>query len=324
MSFKFAIMGDTRSDGDDNGVNIAMVEEICDDIGANSELAFVLGVGDYWNSTTHNAIVEFRTAASGIDTKDKYFIRGNHEHLGDNSGDEWSTAGPTGMVDWLSNPTNGPTEMTNAEHMTFHFDYGNATFIGLDEYIERQTDGTIDQTWLDAVFAAGVQEHVFVFAHEPLFGVLHTDCMDDNAAARDLFVQSAAAQGSKVYFCGHDHLFNVHKLNKTDGTVVDFYNYIIGTGGAPLREDTGAMTNQTGWETPELIKHLDLSDDAYGYAICEVYGDTATVQFMRRTAANTFEVQEDATISYTLPESAKHYSMGGKIITINGKIVIGD
>jgi hypothetical protein len=125
-----------------------------------------------------------------------YPVRGNHE----------AYAGPYDAesafkVEFGYLPQNGPG---GREGLTYSFTHQNAFFVGIDMY-----DGfagiikTVSQGWLDGQLANNTQPHVFIFAHEPMFGRNHDDAF--TGGDRDDFLYSVRDANGRFYLCGHDH-----------------------------------------------------------------------------------------------------------------------
>ncbi len=114
----------------------------------------------------------------------------------------------------------------------YSFDYKNAHFVILDcefagDY-HRIGDQQFDWLKKDLASAKGKYDHIFVFAHEPLYPVDgHIgSSLDKYPAHRDRLADLLRNAGA-VFFAGHEHLYDysVH-----DGLI----QVITGGGGAPL------------------------------------------------------------------------------------------
>jgi 3',5'-cyclic AMP phosphodiesterase CpdA len=288
QSWKFVVVGDTRSDGANNGVNTAIVSELAQAI-KNEGARFVLVPGDLANSGgVPGAFTTWRTAMQpvygvGIGV---YPIRGNHDI---ESSGYWTSAFGADI------PDNGPTGEVN---YTYSFGYNNAFIVGLDEYVNAHR---VNQTWLNQQFAANTKPHVFVFGHEPAFKVNHTDCLDDYATNRNTFWNSIAAEGGRTYFVGHDHLYDHARIDDGDGNPADdIHQYVVGTGGAPFYT-SGAYDGVNSPFTPvNILRDIGY----YGYAVVEINGYDATISWKHRTAPGVYTLTSDV-FSYTaVPEPA--------------------
>lgn len=125
----------------------------------------------------------------------------------------------------ITNPQNGPN---GEKGLTYSFKHKNALFIGLDEYISPHR---VNQTWLDEQLGSSTSQHVFVYGHEPAYQVVHPDCLAAYSRERQLFWDSLGAAGCRIYFCGHDHLYDRAHVPDLRGNVV--WQVLLGSGGAP-------------------------------------------------------------------------------------------
>jgi PKD repeat protein len=102
-------------------------------------------------------------------------------------------------------------------------------------------------------------------------------------ADRDVFWDSLGEAGAKVYFTGHDHLFD--HLRMMDGEGNWIHQYIVGTAGAPMHTWTGVYPDSR----VEGISHIENN----GYSMVEVAGDSFTVYFKERTAPGVYTQAAD-------------------------------
>ena len=162
-------------------------------------------------------------------------------------------------------PTNGPAGETG---LTYSFASSNALFIGLDVYINIHR---VNQAWLDRQFATNTRPHVFVFGHEPAFKAFHTDCLDDYPTERNTFWTSLANAGARTYLCGHDHLFNLARIDDGDGnTTNDLWQSIVGTGGST--NWPANRYNYNGTNAPYTPVNVASVTNTYGYLLIEISG----------------------------------------------------
>jgi hypothetical protein len=162
-------------------------------------------------------------------------------------------------------PGNGPTGETN---LSYAFTYKNALFVGLDEYVSIHR---VNQPWLNQQFAANqTHPHVFVFGHEPAFKVFHTDNLDNFVAERDAFWKSLAASGARTYLTGHDHFFDMARVDDGDGNPNnDIYQVVVGAGGGDLFDKHNYVGANSSY-TPTQLAHTM----ANGYLLVELSGET--------------------------------------------------
>ncbi len=92
--------------------------------------------------------------------------------------------------------------------------------------IESTRHGSTDNS------AENKKPHVFVFGHEPAFQVKHNDCLAFYPQDRDVFWDSIGKAGARLYFCGHDHLYNRALI--MDKAANQIRQIIAGTGEADL------------------------------------------------------------------------------------------
>ncbi len=195
-------------------------------------------------------------AAAGIGV---FPVRGNHEA---DAPDILAAWGEAFSGQWAV-PADGPA---GEEGLTYSFTHRNALFVGLADYASPHR---VNQAWLDAQLASRCGlPHRFVFGHEPAFKVFHTDCLDDDPAARDAFWRSLAAAGAEVYFCGHDHFFDAARIvDGGAGAATGLVQLVVGTGGGGLF-DRHAYDGANSAFLPEALAHLE----ANGYLLVEVSG----------------------------------------------------
>ena len=194
-------------------------------------------------------------AAAGIPV---YPVRGNHESDARDGLALWDEA----FSGAAALPSNGPAGEVN---LTYSFVHRNALFVGLDEYVGLHG---VNQAWLDGQLAGNDRPHVFVFGHEPAFKAFHEDGLDDYPGERDAFWQSLARGGARVYLCGHDHFFDVARIDDGDGDEGnDLYQAIVGTGGGELFTRHSYDGDNSAY-TPRALYH----EAQHGYLLVEVGG----------------------------------------------------
>jgi hypothetical protein len=197
--------------------------------------------------------------------------RGNHD-AGSKASWDAVFSGPYAL------PANGPAGEGN---VTFSWQYDNVLVIGLDQYT---TFRRINQTWLDAQFAADTSHHVFVLGHEPAFKVQHSDCLDDYPVDRNIFWQSMEQRGVRAYFCGHDHFYDHADIDDGDSQDNDdIHQFVVGTAGAPLRDDGSYDGNNGDW-TPIRAHHMK----EYGYLLVDIEQDSVTMQWYERNTSGDY------------------------------------
>lgn len=298
VTWRFAMVGDTHVPVSNilgeiatamiaDGVKVALLAGDIVDSGASASAATFATQLDAWK-----VLVEpLYSAGIGV-----YPIRGNHEADVKKSVDTWNAAFTGNYL----LPTNGPSGETN---LTYSFTYKNALFVGLDNYVNLHK---VNQAWLDQQLAANSHPHVFVFGHEAAFKVFHSDVLDDYAADRDTFWKSLTSAGARVYLAGHDHFFDMARIDDGDGNAAnDLYQAVVGSGGGDYFNQYRYNGDNSSY-TPTNLAHLV----ANGYLLGEVSGESdsdlgVTLTFKQRTVA------ADGSVSY-VPAYTLSYSAAAK------------
>ncbi len=227
FAWKFASIADSR--GSNNGVNTTVFQNIVNRINAEG-VDLVLFQGDAVSGSSSDA-----TCASQMDTWlpiinslncPWYYVPGNHE-IGSATQQE-NVLRPRMVM-----PANGPSSDLE---MVWWFDHENARFYGLnsDHYGQQHH---VQNSWLLANIQNATQPHVFVMAHDPAYpaGPHVGSSLDAYPSERDEFWNILCASNVRMYFCGHEHLYQ----RTLHGSV---YQVINGTCGAPLASATGAIS----------------------------------------------------------------------------------
>ena len=279
--FRFVVTSDTQG-GDGGGVNSVMLAEIVQAT-INEGAEFILVSGDIVDGTAgqgtfKSQLIHWRDimtplydAGVGV-----YPVRGNHDN---GTKADWDDV----FSGDYALPANGPA---GQENITYSFTYDNAFIVGVDQYVDPHR---VCQDWLDAQFAANTQEHVFVFGHEPAFKLVHTDCLGEYPDDRDIFWSSIAAEGGRVYFCGHDHSYDHARLDDNDGNPYDDVHQIISIGGGELFYD-GVFDGDNGPWVPLRVDHENIMQGRQGYVLVEIDGPNAVVTWKYRTDPGVFVV----------------------------------
>lgn len=280
---RFLVVGDSR--GADNGVSSAILGEIVQ-AGLDERVDFLLFTGDLVNGSSEAEILRSQLTYwreimqplydAGIGV---YPVRGNHDAR---SQAVWNEvfSGPYAL------PANGPEGEFG---VTYSFEYRNVFVVGLDQYARLHR---VNLDWLGEQLAANRQPVVFAFGHEPAFKVSHPDVLDDSQDARDVFWKILATGGARIYFAGHDHLYDHARIDDGDGNPADdLHQIVVGGGGAPL-VSAGVYDGDNGpWEPVHVF-----GDVSFGYGLVEVNGFHVTLTWKRRAAANDFQPGGDILI----------------------------
>ena len=276
--WRFAVFSDTHVTND-----VGVLPEFASAVVAEG-VKFVICSGDIadgglgaTSAELQNELLIWRNAmgpvySNGIGV---YVVRGNHEDDVPNGLAAWTNvfSGAYAM------PGNGPAGESN---LTYSFTYNNALFLGFDEYVDLHQ---VNQAWLDQKLASNTLPHVFPFGHEAAFKVFHGDCLGSIPTNRNAFWSSIASAGARVYFCGHDHFFDMARIDDGDGNSSnDVYQCEVGTSGGWFM----AQYNYNGTNAPYSPVNVYHETNNYGYVLVEVSGAAntnldVTMTWKRRT-----------------------------------------
>jgi lysophospholipase L1-like esterase len=196
-----------------------------------------------------------------------YTLRGNSDIRGDQDGSIYlSRFGP-------SLPANGPA---GEEGLTYSFSCGNSFFICLDQY---KNPHMVNQSWLSsqlaAIAASNRLAHIFTFGHEPAVQAVQPDCLAYENAARDNFLKSISEAGCRLYFCGHDHLYNRARLFPRNGASMT--QVIAGNCGAPLMTWDGTYGRDYGEQN--MASNCYYSAFTNGYVLVTISNYNVTMEW---------------------------------------------
>lgn len=312
----YAVYCDSRGDNDTNnltksGVNETVVNAVAKDI-VKEGVELVIFPGDLvngWRSISTPYADQFATwrkmMAPVYDAGIKvYPVRGNHETGPFNppnkfpwppgSGPEPTLSPDAGLMTAYRNafsdpwiPANGPA---GEEGLTYSFVYKNALFVGLDQSVNPFR---VNQSWLNAQLARNTQPHTFVYGHTPAYRVVHTDSLAYYPKERDLFWNSIGNAGVRMYFSGHDHLYNRAHIKDRAGHAI--YQVLTGAGGAPFNT----------WAPPYAEGDKVVGDyhkeGENGYVVVTVDGPRVTMKWKSLSTANGQDVWTvEDTLEYTV------------------------
>ena len=297
--WRFIVAGDGRSDPkahrpeDRNGINTLITGEICQAV-QDENAKFLMWTGDLVigyekdPKAFETELLAWRNIMQPLYDKKIPVLacRGNHDA---GSTDAWAMWDKV-FTGKYALPQNGPDGEKN---LTFFYTRGPVLAIGLDQYTQKGE--AVNQAWLDDVLKKHKQPLIFAMGHEPAFmDGAHKDTMDASPEKRDAFWNSLVAAGARVFFCGHDHLYDHMVVTKASGDPgPEMHQFVAGTAGAPFYKQGEYAGNNTGWKL-QRVKHLDKT---YGYIVVEVDGKTATITFKGRTAPGHYEAMD--TFTYT-------------------------
>jgi hypothetical protein len=227
-----------------------------------------------------------------------YVCRGNHE-----VGDMWD-AEPNQMPNpknnyslrWLNVfgspeypaqklPDNGPAD---ARYMSYSVVHKNALVVAVDEYggMNHRLMHRVDQDWVNSILKSNTRPHVFVFGHEPAFRLVHPDCLDDYPVERDRFWGSLQNAGVRMYFCGHDHLFNHAQVDDGDGNPDnDVHQFVAATAGASAYTWFPPYVGDNSYFDVIPIYHVE----GDGYILVEIDDLQVTATWMERQSLDPGE-----------------------------------
>ena len=284
-AWRFVVLGDSR--GNDDGVNLPVLQELAHAV-ARERPAFVLFSGDLviggagTNAVERQLLLWRRVfdeplQAAGIPV---YAVRGNHDVAG--SQDEALTMWNRVFSGRFVMPWNGPTNQTG---VTYWFQYRNALFVNLDDYVDPKG---VDAAWAARQFAEHPATHVFMQAHPSAYSLDpgHSQTLDRWPETRDALVTSFMAAGGVAYFCGHDHVYD-HARIRVDGK--DLHQFVAGTAGAPLLKAGGAYRDARATNVANA--------SCFGYLVADVRGREVSLVMKRLGADGTSAIVDR--FSYT-------------------------
>jgi len=247
-SFRFVVVADSRSNGNNPSMNSAVLKQLITDMNALNP-AFCLFPGDlvYGDRVGNDAFkrqLQEWFADTGPFRGALYVTPGNHEFKGGaGRADAWREMFP-------NMPGNGPPG--EEYKCSYYFDYGNCRFISI--LSDWEDHGTrVDQKWLDQILdASSGFGHIFVFSHHPI---------RDLGGVKGAFWKSLASHHVDAYFCGHLHYYNRSQPGD-NGT----WQVIVGTAGAPQYAPSPSVTGTT-------------VPSRYGFAAVDVDGQIVKVTF---------------------------------------------
>lgn len=209
-SYIFAVCGDNRTVGIDNGTMDRIVQS-ARSMGA----AFMVDTGDVTDGGTTDELVRYRdfTEASGLRF---YTVPGNHD------------VGKGGVSNAYSN-------VLGATY--FSFDFGGDHFVVLDNADDKTGMDDAETAWMEADLAANRdKKHQFVFAHIPIASpTLDSSHVSGEGGAAGLKSGQHLAQVAENtaniadLFFGHIHAYIPYRIDSLQA-------YITGGAGAPLYE----------------------------------------------------------------------------------------
>jgi predicted phosphodiesterase len=209
-SITFAVLGDTRSDGNDYSDLVRRL------MGHKPD--FVVNIGDMVMSPDEMRWDDFWKLSKPI-TVPYFLIVGNHEVYDKKSEELYK--------DQVDLPGN---------ELYYSFTAWDSLFIFLDSNVPGEDRKIMDEQykWLEGVLSTSTQRHKFLFVHHPLYpekGMSHYgESLDKYPKERNRLETLFEKHKVNIVFVGHQHLYS----RKIVGGVM---HIITGGGGAQLYAD---------------------------------------------------------------------------------------
>jgi len=166
---------------------------------------------------------------------------------------------------------------TDQSKLSYSFDFQGSHFVVINTD-PVGNDAHAPVAWLATDLAAAKTRgarHIFVFGHKPAFTYYYAvglpsapSGLDNDPAGRDAFWDLIESYGA-VYFCGHEHIFNLIQPRALTGGKA--WQVIVGSGGSPfdaLPTDvtTNPQTDRTyAWATVTIYKSGKVRIKALGF-----------------------------------------------------------
>ncbi len=218
--------------------------------------------------------------------------RGNHEFGNKRANEIWNKV----FSGDYALPQNGPDDQKN---LTFYFKYGPVLAIGMDQYTVEADNIAVDVPWVKSIMNTEHKPFIFTYGHEPAFmDGAHKDLMDNDVRKRDAFWDAIIAAGSRVYFCGHDHLYDhMTVVNGAGKPGPVMHQLVAGTSGAPFYKAGQYEGENSHWKLTR-VKNITKT---YGYILVDINGNKATITFKGRVAPGRYKAMDS--FSFTVPAS---------------------
>lgn len=137
--------------------------------------------------------------------------------------------------------------ITDQRQLTFSFDFRGLHFVVLNTDAVGN-DGKAPVSWLEDDLAKAARRGVtayFIFGHRPAYtyrykpaaAIVGMDLFPDNQKKLWDLVEKYRA----VYFCGHEHIFNLMQPRKSEGGKA--WQILVGSGGSPFDAGKGETDN---------------------------------------------------------------------------------
>ncbi len=313
--WRFGIMADTQSGGAAgvslNGVSVRLMGPVVDRMVNVHQVDMMMHVGDLTDKGGSTEFDQWLTTAAplydaGIDV---FPIRGNHD---DGSEEETQIADPLyGDVDialtdiWDSKfPYLDPGSseynpiVQRGPGASYIFDYNNVRFVAIDLY------GAAPSALMNWILSIeiGDNDHMFVFAHEPLFGRAREGVLDATAY-RMILIEGMAANGAEAYFSGHDHQYSRSAAIKDENFLLQ---HLI-TGSNAEKYYRFEYEINTGDEVG--FKQIN---DQVGYTIVTVDGSFVTIEHYSSAHPDPQDPNEVWTPEWTIVDRTVYSTNGSQ------------
>lgn len=364
--WKFAVMDDTQWIGTDDGLNpntvaVGIIKQLNTEF-INKGVKFVVQTGDLEDSYSANAMNTTAVFRQDLYNAGIGFwpLRGNHENstaaaaqfptvFNQTTGSMMNMM-PSSVYSITNADVSQPTPTMNG--LSFHagtisttpvapdstlgldyaFDFNNARFVLLDQFVPASatpiTARTIlddaQVTWMDGQLSGRpVNTHAFVYGHKHLISENHTDGLfglpSDQPARTNNFVHSLATNKVRIYMGGHDHMHNRAIVASPDNAA-SVQNIVMasnsskfyipyGTSGYTKRlvnPTTGAITTSGNLSAPDPLQTNDYIYNVLVNTAKGLCGPSVTC-----TPRETQIAQELNTVGYYI------YTVDGPKVTVD-------
>jgi len=199
--FSFAVIADTQGNNRE-GTNFKVLKRLMELIKIE-KVAFILVCGDMITGSRQSSkhskeLKKWKDFIDGYGI-DAYCVASNHLIQSETSDNIFCSL--------FEFPENGPDGL---KELVYSFDYDNAHFVAIDteEYNNFHDISNSQLEWLRDDLGKNKDKVIFVFGHDPAYPRIHIkDSLDKFPEKRDALWRLFKENNVKVYFCGHDHLY---------------------------------------------------------------------------------------------------------------------
>jgi hypothetical protein len=169
--------------------------------------------------------------------------------------------------------------ITDQSKLSYSFDFKESHFVVINTDPVGK-DAHAPTNWLAADLATAQSHgarHFFVFGHKPAYTYyygrntqlpLTPSGLDNDVASRDAFWNVIEQYGA-IYFCGHEHIFNLMKPRAQLGGRA--WQILVGSGGSPFEAKPSDVTinpntdRDYAWATVKVYRNGKVKLTAYGF-----------------------------------------------------------